>query len=237
MKRNLAILLSFILPIIFTSCIFSPSIKGNGQVAEEFRKTKPFDEIKVSRGMNVYISQGDETQIKVEADENLLSVIETEIQGDVLSISTKSNIKKAKVNKVYVITPKISAIKSTAGSNVYSETQVRSKHLDISATAGSNIKLDVDLLSGNVSSSAGSNIMLEGTTEKIQCKASAGSNIKAENLQSKECSARVSSGANIWIAVETMLDGQASSGGNIFYYGNPEKTEIQRSSGGNVIKR
>jgi len=237
MKQKIVFITAFILPLLFNSCIFSPSVKGNGKVVEENRKTEPFDQIKVSRGMNVYISQGDETKVTVEADENLLSAIETEVHGDVLTITTNGFIRNAKVKKVYVTTPEITGLKSTSGSNVYSETSLNANEMEISATAGSNIKLDINIHNGEISSSAGSNIRLEGKAEKLRCKASSGSNIKAEDLKTKECSARVSSGANIWISTETSLDGEASSGGNIFYYGNPAKTEIHTSSGGNVIKK
>ena len=237
MKQKIVIITAFILPLFFSSCVLSPSVKGNGNVVEETRKTQPFNQIKVSRGMNVYISQGDETKVTVEADENLLDVIETKVQGDVLTITTDGIIRKAKVKKVYVTTPEITAIKSTAGSNVFSETMLNANEMEISATAGSNIKLDINIGSGEISANAGSNIMLEGKSEKLRCKASSGSNIKAEDLRTKEGSARVSSGANIWISTETALEGEASSGGNIFYYGSPEKTEIHSSSGGNVIKK
>ena len=43
------------LTILFSSCWFmGPSVKGNGKVTEETRQVDEFDQIKVSRGMNVY---------------------------------------------------------------------------------------------------------------------------------------------------------------------------------------
>jgi hypothetical protein len=79
--------------------------------------------------------------------------------------------------------------------------------------------------------------MLEGKASSFLGKASAGSNLKAEGLISKKCQVKTSSGANIWISVKNNLTAQASSGGNIFYYGNPETTDVEKSSGGNVIKK
>ena len=103
--------------------------------------------------------------------------------------------------------------------------------------AGSNMKLDIKTGKINVSASAGSNIKLAGKTDSFTGKASAGSNIKAEELISTKCQARASSGANLWITVKNDFEGHASSGGNVFYYGNPETTDIEKSSGGNVIKK
>ena len=97
MKQKVMTLASlFILLIISSSCIFmGPPVKGNGNVVEEKRKAGKFDEIKVSRGMNVYISQGSENRILVKADENLLEFIETEVEGRALKISSSRSIGRA----------------------------------------------------------------------------------------------------------------------------------------------
>jgi hypothetical protein len=230
-------LLVFITVLLFSSCIFmGPSIKGNGNVVEETRNVGSFDEIKATRGMNVYISQGEEIKVRVEADENLLDAIETKVEQNTLVVSTSKNIRSSTSKKVYVTVSEVNSIKSTAGSNVYSENQIKAKSLDLTASAGSNMHLDVEVRRLNVSASAGSNIKLEGRSEVFVAKASAGSNIKAEDLITGECEARASSGANIWIEVQNKLDGHASSGGNVFYSGNPQSINTENSSGGNVKK-
>lgn len=237
MKQIFVALSAIALVFFSTSCIFSPSIKGNGNVTQEIRNTEDFKEIKVSRGMNVYISQGETTKVIVKADENLLDIIETETLGDVLEISAKSNIRKATVKKIYVTTPNLVSVRSFAGSNIFSETRINSNELEISASAGSNVTLEIKANKTKATASAGSNIILEGITEKLEIKASSGSNIKAKNLSSQNCVAKTSSGANIWITCKKDLTGNASSGGNVFYFGSPENTNIEHSSGGNVIKK
>lgn len=238
MKQKLPILTSFILALfIFSSCVFSgPTLKGNGNVTEETRNTGDFTEIKVSRGMNVYISQGEKTKVVVKADENLHDAIETETEGDALNITVNRIIRNATSLKVFVTTPNIEAIKTSSGSNVFSETVLESKNLKLSSSAGSNLKLEINAGYTDVKASSGSNIKLNGKTESFSGKASAGSNIKAEGLYSKKCEAQASSGANIWITANGNFTGRASSGGNVYYYGNPETSDIEKSSGGNVIK-
>lgn len=227
----------FLTSIIATSCMFTGSfINGNGNVVEENRKTGEFDEIIVSRGMNVYITQGEFTKVVVKADENLLEVIETKVEDQALIIRATENIRKATAKKVYVTTPNINLIKTSSGSNVYAETVLESENLDVSSSSGSNIKLKVNAHNLTASSSSGSNIRLEGMATTFDGSASSGSNIKAGELNSIECKTDVSSGANIRISVKDKLEAHAGSGGNIFYKGNPEITEIEKSSGGNVIK-
>lgn len=238
MKQKIQILTTFILSLIIsTSCIYSgPSLKGNGNVVEENRKTESFEEIKISRGINVYISQGDYTKVRVKADENLLEAIEISVEGNTLKVTANRNIRSATVKKVFITAPHISLIKSSSGSNVFTETNLKSPELNISSSSGSNMKLEIITDNLDVSASSGSNIKLEGTARSILGKASSGSNIKAKQLNTRNSNIKVSSGANFWITVKNDFEGHASSGGNIFYAGNPESTDFNKSSGGNIIK-
>lgn len=239
MKQKIQILFAFIISLVLlTSCIYNgPTVRGNGNVVEENRKTGSFDEIKVSRGMNVYISHGDFTKLKVKADENLLKYIETEVEGNTLIIRSSANIRKATVKKVFVTVSDLSKIKATSGSNVFSETELHYSNLDLSCTSGSNMKLDVKAENLEVSATSGSNIKLEGTSRNITGSSTSGANIKAEGLNTKNATVKVSSGANFWISVKNSIDASASSGGNIFYYGDPKSNNINKSSGGNIIKK
>ena len=187
--------------------------------------------------MNVYISQGNETRVVVKADENLLDIIRTEVENHTLKVTTSENIRRASSKKVYVTVPEISAITSVAGSNVFSENVLHSKQLEVSGSAGSNIKLEVDAGELNASASAGSNIKLEGKTKSFTGKASSGANIKAEGLTTGDCNVRASSGANLWITVTDNLEAKANSGGNVIYFGQPKSTDTESSSGGNIVKR
>lgn len=204
---------------------------------EQKRNLDNFNQIKVSRGMNVYISEGNETTVLVKADENLLEVIETEINGNVLKVTCSANIRKAKVKKVFITVPNLKAIEAFAGSNIYSETVLNFDELEVSASAGSNVTLEINSDNTNASASAGSNLKLKGKTNSFIAKASSGSNIKANDLRTTNSEAKVNSGANIWVLVKNNFKGNANSGGNVFYYGNPSSTDINRSSGGNVIKK
>lgn len=236
MKQKILILSLLILTVSMHSCVLSPSVKGDGNVTEEERKTADFDGIKASRGMNVYITQGDDFRVMVKADENLHDYIETQVDNGILVVSSSANIRKSKAKAVYVTLPNVETVKASAGSNVFTESGIRANELDVKSSAGSNINLEVKADKIMVSASAGSNIWLKGAADQLNAAASSGSNIKAGDLKTDKAEIKVSSGANIWTLVDQSFSAKASSGGNIFYAGNPSQTEINKSSGGNVIK-
>jgi hypothetical protein len=72
--------------------------------------------------------------------------------------------------------------------------------------------------------------------KSINLKANSGSNIKAGDLLSENCTVKASSGANIWIKVQKSLNASVSSGGNLWYSGEPGSLDVAKSSGGNVFK-
>lgn len=236
MKIKIALFSVLVSTLFLSSCIFSPGIKGNGNVEEEERKIDQFDEVKASRGVNVYLTQGEEFKVVVRADENLIDIIETEVLGDELIVRSTKNVRNAKEYKVFVSAPDYESVISSSGSNVYSETEINTDDLEVSASAGANITLEINVDELEASASAGANIYLDGLAEECEARASAGSNIKAEDLRTNNADLKVSSGANIWIEIDNNLKAGASSGGNVFYNGEPKQTDISKSSGGNVIK-
>lgn len=235
MKKTAVILFVLLWGVVFTSCMLN-SEKGNGIVKEEVRDCSKFDAISVTRGMNVYVTQGPEARVVVKADENLLKYIETEVDDRTLKVTCTKGIRNAKSNKVFVTVPTLEMVKATAGSNFFTESPVKISTLEIRASAGSNIHFNMEDGEAEVSASAGSNVFLNGTTGRLKMKASSGSNIKAGDLQAGAVDADVSSGANIWIHAINELNAESSSGGNIFYSGNPNPVNIKKSSGGNVNK-
>ena len=236
MRKTAIILTAIFISALLGSCIFTGSVEGNGKVVEQTRDLGEFEKISVTRGMNVYISQGNSTKVVIRADENLHDIIETTVAGGTLKVSCSRGIRKAESNKVFVTVPDLELLKTTAGSNVFSEDTLKFKALEISSTAGSNVKLDVDAAEINASAMAGSNIYLNGMVKSVNLKANSGSNIKAGDLLSENCTAKASSGANVWIKVEKSLNVSVSSGANLWYSGEPGSLDVEKSSGGNVFK-
>ena len=240
MKRNQFLLIGVftVLSIIFSSCWFlGPSVKGNGNVTEETRQLAVFDQIKVSRGMNVYITQGSPQKVVVIADNNLHEVITTKVEGGVLKVSADENIRWAKEKKVMVTVEKLSAVETTSGSNVWSQNQIMSEFIELKASSGANQTMEVNAKILKATCSSGANIRLSGLAKEAQLEASSGANLKGEDLKADNCNMSASSGGNVSSTVIERLEANASSGGNVVYYGDPGTTDVNTSSGGNIHKK
>jgi len=226
------------LTFVLSSCWFmGPSVKGNGNVTEEVRQVAEFDQIHVSRGMNVYVSQGSPAKVVVIADNNLHEVIETKVEGGILKVYVNENIRWAKEKKVMVTVEKLTGLETSSGSNAWSQNQIMSENLEMKASSGANITMDVNAKYLKADCSSGANIKISGLAKDADLETSSGANLKGEELKAENCKMKASSGGNVSSTVNGRLEAKASSGGNVVYYGEPTETDVNTSSGGNIHKK
>ena len=238
MKTNITKIISFLfIATIFSSCnvnMFN-RISGNKNVISENRKVQEdFTKVKVSSGLDLYLSQGSSNKITVEADENLHDIIITEVKNGVLKIYSEENIWRAKARKVYVTVKTLEKLTATSGSDVYAKETIEVDTIEISATSGADIRISLDANSVETSSTSGSDIEVSGRTENHASSATSGSSIDAYELYSKNTIVKVSSGADINIHASENIDARASSGGDIDFKGSPKKISKKSNSGGSV---
>ncbi len=239
MKTLTKLMTLSIVLLITTSCFIDgfTGIKGNGHVVSESRTINAsFEGIKVQQGIKVYLTQGNTSSLNVEADENIIDLLLTEVKNNELRIFFKKNVYKAKSRTVYLTTPNIVSIKASSGASVKSENTLQVADLTLDASSGSSIKATVNATKVDCSTSSGANIRLYGNTQILFASSSSGSRIDAEELKAVDVTAKVSSGANIDVFVTGKLTARASSGGDIDYSGNPENIDKDTSSGGSVSR-
>ena len=237
MKTATKIIAIVILLISTTSCFVDgiTGIKGNNHVVTEDRTiSSNFDIIKVQQGIQLYLTQDNSTELKVEADENIIDLLVTEVQNNELKIYFEKNVYRAKARKVFLTTDNIKKIKTSSGASVKSENTLQLTSLDLDASSGSSIKVHVDANEVTSETSSGANIDVFGKTTTFSASASSGSSIDADELKSVDTYAKASSGANINVNVSGKLTAKASSGGDIDYEGNPKDINKNTSSGGSV---
>ena len=236
---KITVLITTYLLILFTttSCFVEgmTGIKGSNVVVSEERTiSSNFETIDVQQGINVYVTQGNSTSISVEADDNIIDLLVTEVKNNELKIYFEKNVYKAKAKNVFLTASTINQIKTSSGALVKSENTIQTNTLDLDSSSGSSIKIRVSANEVISETSSGSNMKIEGKTTKFSASSSSGSSINASNLKTVDAYAKASSGAQIDVNVSGELRAKASSGGDIDYEGNPSKIDKDTSSGGSV---
>lgn len=217
------LIVTAILSLLLNSCMFDMGVRGNGNVATENRPvSESFNAIEVSRGLDVFITQGSSESVTVEADENLLNIIETSINNGVLKVTACQNISHAASRKIFVTAKTIQSISASSGSDVTATNQIQTDHLELGTSSGSDLNLKVQANSISARSSSGSELDLEGSVNNFSATASSGSSIDAEKLIAINSQVKASSGSGITVNTQKKLTAKASSGADVKYIGNPE---------------
>lgn len=241
MKKNITktVILVALITLI-TSCgldIFN-GVKGNRNVSIKDRtSSEKFTQIKVSTGLDLYVSIGSENKITIEADENLHEIIITEIDNGVLKVYATKSIWSAQSKKIHVTVPNLEGLSASSGAHLYSKEQLTANNLKVMATSGGIIQINVAANTIATATSSGAEIDISGTTKSHRSGATSGSSVNAFSLKSDKVSATVSSGARIKVFATESITAAASSGGNIDYMGNPKIVEKSSSSGGSITAK
>ncbi len=239
MKKIRIFQFTLLLAVIFyQGCIldYAQTIYGNGNVITKEREVEPFNKLKVSSGIDVYITQGDVETLKLEADENLHDVINTEVREGTLRIWTEYNIRKAEDKKVHLSYRDLSSIKISSAGDVYGTNRMKAGDLRLSLSSAGDLELELDAGSIDINISSSGDARLSGTTDVLEASLSSAGDLHAFELVAKKCKVNASSAGSARVNASEELDMSSSSAGDIHYKGDAKITRMSTSSAGSIVK-
>jgi hypothetical protein len=222
-----------------TGCVVNiqDSITGDGKVVTQQREVSEFSGIKVSSGIDVYLTQGETTSVVVEADENLQEWIKTDVTGSVLNIHTDKSIRLAKMKKVMITCKSIDKIEVSSAGDVTGLNQFKTDKLDINMSSAGDLKFEVEAHEIAISISSAGNVDLKGNTDSLKADLSSAGDLNAFDLKARVGDISVSSAGNAKVFITDEASFHSSSAGDIDYRGEPSIKEIHTSSAGSVNKK
>jgi hypothetical protein len=229
--------------IVMATGSFALAQKTINDVNAEKRSVGSFHGIEVATGIELVITEGTTEEVAVSASTiEFRDKIVTKVESGILKIYYDNKlgaVNKKKVShdlKAYVSYKTLDALDATTGAEVEIDGILKSSSLDMKANTGAQIKGQVDISNLKVSQNTGSKVTLSGKAGKLEVDGDTGSKFFGEDMSTTDCSAKVSTGAQITVAAESGLNAKASTGGWIKYKGNAAVREIKTNTGGSVKK-
>jgi len=232
--------MAIIMCLCITACAdgqFRKTVYGNNKVIKRERTAEPFSGVRVSTGIDVYLSQGDKMSLSVEADENLHEYILTEVKDGILNVYTEVNIREAEMKRVYVTMKEVNSVTTSSAGDILGETPVKTDNLKVNASSAGDIKLEVYAKNIDVNGSSSGDITLFGEADMLDANLSSAGDFNAFNLKVREADVTVSSAGNADLYVTEKLNARASSAGDINYKGDPKYVDAHSSSAGGIHRR
>lgn len=229
--------LAFVIFIFaFGACKFvgGKRITGNGNVTTEQRSITDFNAVEVQGSINVYVSQGADYGVRVEAEENLMEYIVVEKDGNELEVRYKRNtwIKSKRPVNVYVTAPSYTGLAVSGSGNLFSQTKITSSsQLDIDISGSGDANLEVDAPTVNAEITGSGTAILKGMTRSFNGDIAGSGTLKAYNLLSEKSDIEVTGSGDAEVFASKQLDVRVAGSGNINYKGNPSVSQNIAGSG------
>lgn len=215
----------------FTITGNNEKVKGSGNIKEETRSEGPFRSIRTAGSYNVYITPGAKNDIRIEADDNLLPLIVTKVNGNALEINTKKGfeIKPSKTINIYVTLDQLEELSSSGSGGFYSKGTLKGDRVKFAFSGSTTTELDLNASDLRVEVSGSSRLNLKGNIPATRYDISGSADVEALDLQSANASISISGSGKVDLAVEKKLDISVSGMGKVRYKGSPV---INQSSSG-----
>lgn len=240
----------FIIYIVFITAIISckkesmcDCIKSTGPTNIIYRNLVDFNCIYIRDKMDLYLTQGPNFEVRVEAGANLQRLIKTELDGETLNVfnNNRCNWVRGYQNKikVYVTAPYFKYIRH-AGLGIISNTNtIIQDEISIRAENSGEFRLDLNTNKIICSAHGNGDTYLTGTTKSLESDYTGTNYLYASGLTITDYVYlhSVTIGHSYINAPENgLMDIVIDRSGNIHYKGSPATIHLTRNNKGDLIK-
>ncbi len=234
--------------IIFSAALLFASIFSFAQDSKlindknaQKRNVSGFHAVKISNGIDLYLSQGDEAVAISATDIEVRDRIKTVVENGVLRIYIESegfhwNWGNQHM-KAYVSTKTLDILEASGGSDVFTETVIKSEKLTVHLSGGSDLKGQFNVTDLNFHQSGGSDVNISGNVINLKIDASGGSDFHGYDLATDFCNIDASGGSDMHVTVNKELNVSASGGSDVYYKGNGVIRKMNSSGSSSISKK
>lgn len=228
--------------LLASGCCGCPSfldlggIRGSGNVVTEERRVSGFDRVSVTGSGRVVITQSDDESLNVEADDDLMQYIKTDVEGRtlVLGFTDTPRFRTLRPSRTIVFNvtlPRVSGLTITGSGDIEAD-DISAEDLEIRITGSGDVEihsLRAEDLEVRVIGSG--DVDLAGYASEQDVEISGSGKYRGEDLESQIARVRVSGSGEAVVWVSDALDVRITGSGDVDYYGDPDVTQRVTGSG------
>jgi hypothetical protein len=210
-------------------------------VEKQNRHLSGFSAISVTGSYDVYITQGNSESVTVEADDDIINRIITEVKDGELRIYTKKgdsgfNFSWGDKNKmiIRIAAKDLNEISLTGSGDVFFKDGLRASKLALSVTGSGDItgKVEVKNLESTVTGSG--DIALDGRAESSVVKVSGSGDFRGKTLVTNNTTVRVVGSGDASVNVTRQITASVAGSGDIRYTGSAKQITTSKSGSGDI---
>ncbi|MBL7701331.1 MAG: DUF2807 domain-containing protein [Ferruginibacter sp.] len=232
--------------VFITASFFAANINAQNEIvvdpnASVRNATGQFDAIKISGGIDLFLSQSDNVAIAVSAgSEDFKEGIKTVIEDGTLKIFYKGEVSWSKKNRklrAYVSFKDLKKLEASGACDVIVSGTLNVSTLAIHMSGASDFtgKIKADVLKLNLSGA--SDAKISGTAGTAVIESSGASDVKGYDLVTDICKADVSGASDVYITVNAELSAKATGASDISYKGTALIKDMHTSGASSIARK
>lgn len=200
-----------------------------------------FHAIKISGGMDLYLSQSSTESIAVSAsEERFKAAIKTVVENGVLNIKYEGEkmwgVKNRKL-KVYLSFRDLDKLDASGATDVHVSGTITVPSLDMVLSGACDFKGSVKVDKLTMDLSGASDVKISGSAANVKIESSGASDVKGYDLVSDFCSAKASGASDINITVNKEMNAYASGASDIYFKGTGLIRDLKSSGASNISRK
>ena len=216
---------------------FGPGERGSGHVISQTREVSGFDAISLEYPATVLIKQGESESVKIEAEDNLLPNLKTQVSNGKLEIFYRreggKHVNPTKVAKITIVVKDLKDVEFSSAGELIIE-KLKTDNLEVSLSGAGDLKLnDIQVKGLAVSLSGAGSMSASGTADNLNLNISGLGDFDGADLHDKDAHVSISGAGSATVWVDDELSAEISGAGSVSYYGSASVTR-QISGVGNV---
>ena len=203
MKKILIVLLLFISAIALPACKFGGrGIAGSGNRKTEKCDLKSFKAIDAKGAYEINVTCQKPASFEIEADDNILPLITTEVHDGVLTVSNDESYNSSKAVSLRINVPELNEVISRGAGQI-----------NISDAAGEKLRIE---------SLGAASVNATGKVKSVEISSTGAGKIDAGSLQAEKAKVDVTGAASVEVYASDQLDVKVSGASSVEYSGNPK---------------
>ncbi|EHQ26639.1 head GIN domain-containing protein [Mucilaginibacter paludis] len=216
-------------------------VKNSFAYTVQDRHLTGFSAIQLSASYDVYITQGGSESVKVEAPDDIINHIATEVQSGTLKIYSKGehgwsgwNLNGHKKMVVYVEVRNLNSISISGSGDVFFKDGITAPSLKIKVSGSGDVlgKLNVKTLEAAISGSG--DVKLSGRADNAAVSLSGSGDYSARDLVTASTAVRVSGSGDAVVNASQKIDASVSGSGDIRYTGEAKQISSDSHGSGEI---
>lgn len=210
-------------------------VRGEGPVRTETRNLPAFHSVTVDLAGDVELIVSPETRAEIQAQENLLPILKTEVLDGKLRIYFEKSVWFQDEIRIKLYAPAFDDLALRGSGALVGRDSLSGARLDLLLSGSGNIELP-NLHFGQVvcTLSGSGNVNAGGDTDALEVTLAGSGDIELKHLRAKQVKATLSGSGEIRCFALEGLDAKVSGSGDIYYAGNPAALKTNISGSGEI---